>query len=160
MGVVLQINRASESYLNNLGASNSPEMRAAAQIYKKSLRKVLGIKGNGKPSKPGEPPRKQTGELQRSVKDGPVGDKRRVAVTDFTASLMEGGVDTKTAGDKPLSRASRQAKSRRDARRAKTQKHVEIEPRPFMEQALNDAVNDMADVMVTAMQQRAPSSTL
>lgn len=160
MGVFLQINRASEAYLNNLGASNSPEMRAAAQAYKKKIRKVLGIKGNGKPSKPGEPPRKQSGRLQQSVKDGPVGDKRRVAVTDFTASLMQDGVDTVSKVDKPMSKPARRAKNRRDARRAKTQKKVEIERRPFMEQAFNEAQTDMGDVMVAAMQQRAPSTTL
>jgi hypothetical protein len=70
---LLTMNRALMDTLGNLGRASSPELVAAAKVLKTELKKTLGLKGKGTPSKPGEPPAKQTGGLQKSVRSGVVG---------------------------------------------------------------------------------------
>ena len=122
--------------LKALGQANSIEMREAAKIMKRSFRTVLGQRGGGRPSAPGEAPRKQTGALARSVRDGVVGDVRRVAVTEYTAPILEGGINSAL----PL----RSGKARR-RKAGKARRVLVIAARPFRQRAIDAVANEMAD---------------
>lgn len=171
---ILTMNRALMQTLGSLGRVSSPELLAAAKVLKKELKKTLGLKGKGKPSKPGEPPAKQTGKLQQSVLSGAVGAAQRVAVTKFTASLLEFGVDTHADKTTPRSRrnlfsgksrqvlaASAKAFSRKVARRSRGRSakvsHQVLDPRPFMQRSLAAAAPQMVDVVVSTISRRLPA---
>lgn len=154
--------------LARIGGANSPALKAAARALAKSVRRVLSVKGGarvasslkskrlraigGTPSAPGEPPRKQTGRLAKSVKEGPVGTGRRVGVLAFTGPLLEAGVHaTKGAASARSSigrllRSGRRGKSRK-ARAAS--RSLAIAARPFMQRAIDLAQPEMVDVLVT-----------
>ena len=160
---LLRINRTSEAYLRGLGKSTSPEMRAAAQVLKKKIQKQFGPKTR-EVSRPGQPPKTKSGELKRSVKDGPIGDVRRVAVLSFTASILATGYDakiTRKAGRRQRNRQTGQLEGKRNARALLAQAEARrLEARPFMDPALAEAEGPMGDVLVSAMQSRMPSTTL
>ena len=170
---VLTVNRALIRTLKDLGRVSSPEMIGAAKVLRTEIKRTLGIKGKGKPSNPGEPPAKQTGALQKSVKSGAVGAAQRVAVLDFTAPLLEFGVDTRADGfasrsrrdlftgeSKTLGRESLLAFSRKLVRRqrgAKKTRHQKLEARPFMQRSLAAAAPQMVDVTVSTISRRLPA---
>lgn len=175
MGLVTTVNRGLIRELSKLGGVASPEMLAAARVLKRSLRKTLGMKGNGKPSAPGEPPRKQSGKTQKSVISGAVGAAQRVAVTRFTAPLLEFGVDTAidARAGKVRSRrdlftgqarevlkqsAERQRRRQRAQLRGQKAYKLKIDPRPFMQKALAAARDQMVDVTVSEIRRRLPSA--
>jgi len=167
--VVKQVNRQLEAQLATLGAANSPEMKAAARALAKGIRRALGPKSK-EVSKPGEPPKGKSGELAKSVKEGQVGTGRRVAVTKFTASLLQFGVNTHQDGQTPRSRRdlfsgavrqvfkqSEQAFTRRARQRSRNdprRKAMVLEPRPFMEKGLENAAAEMTEVAVSAIRRR------
>jgi hypothetical protein len=172
--VLLTVNKRLERELREMGGSTKPEMVEAAALVKRGLRKVLGVKGKGKPSEPGEPPHTQSGRLRKSIVSGAVGAAQRVGLTAFTAPILEFGLDTKADGATPRSRknlfsgaaksvkkASQQALARRQERRnaggSKKVRHETIAARPFMQQALNDVGLDrLVDVQVNAIRRRLP----
>lgn len=172
--VLLKVNQRLNRELAEMGGARKPEMVETATLVKRSLRKVLGVKGHGKPAPPGQPPRQQKGNLRKSIVSGVVGAGQRVGLTSFVAPLQEFGVDTKADGAAPRSRknlftgatrevkkASAQAAARRQARRnaggsAKV-RHEQIDARPFMQQALDDAGLDrIVDIQVNAIRRRLP----
>lgn len=175
MGVVSTVNRRLLRELGTLGGVASPEMLAAAKALKRSLRKTLGVKGHGKPSAPGEPPRKQSGKTQKSVISGAVGTAQRVAVTRFTGPLQEFGVDTAvdaragkvrsrrnlfTGQEREVLQESAERQRRRQRAQLRGQKayKLKIEPRPFMQKALAAARDAMVDVTVSEIRRRLPSA--
>jgi hypothetical protein len=127
--VLLTVNRRLERELSEMGGARKPEMVETATAVKRSLRKVLGVKGNGKPSKPGEPPRKQSGGLQKSVVSGVVGAAQRVGLTKFTAPIQEFGLDTKADGATPRSRKSLFGGAAREVKKASAQAHARRQER-------------------------------
>lgn len=172
--VLLSVNRRLERELAEMGGARKPEMVETAALVKQALRKRLGVKGRGKPSNPGESPRQQSGGLRKSIVSGVVGAAQRVGLTKFTAPLLEFGVDTRADGAAPRSRkdlfsgaarevktSSKRAAARRQERRnaggsAKV-RHEKIEPRPFMQQTLEDVGLDrLVDVQVNAIRRRLP----
>jgi hypothetical protein len=170
---ILTINTRLVRELSNLGGARTPEMTGAAKVLKKSLKKVLGIKGNGKPSKPGEPPRKQSGELEKSVVSGVVGAGQRVGLTSFVAPLLEFGVDTRADGVAPRSnrdlftREQREISlpnvqklarkfHRRKAGNTKKVRHQKLDARPFVDKAIEAAEQKIVDVQVSAIRRRLP----
>lgn len=76
----------------------------AGRLMAEEVRRRLGVEGSGVPSAPGEPPRKQTGELQRSVSYRVDRAARKVYVTvDHPAALyLEYG--TRTMAPRPYLR--------------------------------------------------------
>ncbi|HNB58679.1 MAG TPA: hypothetical protein PK308_00100 [Phycisphaerales bacterium] len=186
--VLLKVNQRLNRELAEMGGARKPEMVETATLVKRSLRKVLGVKGHGKPAPPGQPPRQQKGNLRKSIVSGVVGAGQRVGLTSFVAPLQEFGVDTKADGAAPRSRknlftgatrevkkASAQAAARRNERRNQVARrksgrgagnivgdtskvrHEQIDARPFMQQALDDAGLDrIVDVQVNAIRRRLP----
>jgi len=140
--------------LTSLGGAKDPAMVGASVALAKAWRKVLSVRGGAKvtpnpsgkypeqrasggiPSKPGEPPRRQTGALRRSVSQGPVGTGRRVALVRFTALILEEGADTR----KPA------PSGRRRAKRVKTGLGYRITPRPSAQRAFDMAKDEMVKV--------------
>ncbi len=189
MGLVATVNRGLIRQLERVGIVSSPELLAAARVLKRKIRKTLGAEGDafqgplrpGKtvhrraPSRPGEPPAKQTGGLQKSVISGAVGTAQRVAVTKFTAPLLEFGVDTEvdarrgtvrsrrdlfTGAAREVLKESAKRQQRRQRARTRSQKahRLTIEPRPFMQRSLAAARDEMVDVTVSEIRRRLPSA--
>lgn len=141
-GATVQVNRRLERTLNELGGVRSPEMRAAGNTLAKSIRKTLSKQGGGKPSAPGQPPRRQTGALAKSVKAAPLGDVIRVAVLRFTAPFMEEGVQA-------VKGETRRSRGRRNRSRVtKKKRSLTIAARPFMARALEAVKGQLLDVFV------------
>jgi hypothetical protein len=140
LGDLRGVNRRAALLLTRVSGANSEPVRRAAGELAKAIRKTLSQGGGGRPSAPGQPPRRQSGRLMRSVRHGAVGAGRRVAATRFTAPLLEAGVDTNAPP-----RAGRRRRRGGQARR-----RVRIAPRPFMARALDLARNKMIDVAVDA----------
>lgn len=173
--VTVQTNRKIQQVLGSLGGVSSPEMLGAARALRREIKKTLGINGKGDPAPPGQPPAKQSGTLQKSVKSGAVGAAQRVAATQFTAPLLEFGVNTRADGAAPRSRRdlftrerksilreSLKAFSRKLRRRQKggstKVRHQVLEPRPFMERSLAAARDEMVAVAVSEIRRRTPGS--
>ena len=133
-GITNTLNRE----LRAIGGADSAEMKGAAKLLKASFRRVLNVRGRGRPSAPGEAPRRQSGQLARSVTDGVVGDARRVAVAWFTAPILEGGIYSTL----PL----RSGKSRR-RKGGKATRALAIAARPFRQRAIDAVKDHMADVI-------------
>lgn len=156
-GATIQVNRGVERALNELGGVRSPEMRKAGNTLARSIRKTLSVAGSGlavtlktrheslaqNPSKPGEPPRRQTGQLAKSVKAAPSGDAIKVGPLAFTALFLEEGVKA-VKGDR---RTSRGRRTRR--RTTKKRRTLTIAARPFMARSLAAVRDKMVDVFVT-----------
>lgn len=130
------LNGALRGALSDLGGAKSPEMMAMGRILRKSVARTLSVRGGGKPSAPGEAPRKQTGALARSVKMGVVGTGIRIGALRFTADFLESGVSA-TLGERKQSR--RRGRSRGSM--SKKKRNLRIAPRPYLQKAL-DAVQD------------------
>lgn len=114
-----------------VGGANSINVDRASQALVKGIRQVLGERGA---SVPGQPPRKRSGRLQRSVARGVVTGSMRVGPKLFTAPLQELG-------------AIIPAKKGKKAR--------VIEPRPFMAAGLEVAKPEMTGVTVSELQRKA-----
>lgn len=135
MSVLTTFHRGVEAQLRSVGAVDSPELIKAATVLTRQIRRVLSVSGSGSPSAPGQAPRKQSGKLAKSVRQGVVGDHRRVAVTRFTAPILEAGVNSSKS------------------RRGKTRRLV-IAARPFMQRGLAAAQSEMTAVLVKTAQDR------
>lgn len=150
-GATVQVNRKLERTLNELGGVRSPEMRAAGNTLAKSIRKTLSTRGGGQPSAPGQPPRRQTGALAKSVKAAPLGDVIRVAVLRFTAAFLEEGVSA-VKGDLRTSRGRRSNRGKLTphsrARTTRKKRNLVILARPFMARALAAVRGQLLDVFV------------
>lgn len=76
-----------------------PALHVAGRVIVADVKKTLGVEGYGVPSKPGQPPHKQTGELQASVSYEV--DKKAMAVKVFVdhpaAFYLEFGTRTMAA---------------------------------------------------------------
>ncbi|HRZ09127.1 MAG TPA: hypothetical protein P5319_04470 [Gemmatimonadales bacterium] len=141
-GATVQVNRKLERTLNELGGVRSPEMRAAGNTLAKSIRKTLSTRAGGQPSAPGQPPRRQTGALAKSVKAAPLGDVVRVGPLRFTASFMEEGVQA-------VKGETRRSRGRRNRSRVtKKKRSLTIAPRPFMARALEAVKGQLLEVFV------------
>lgn len=171
--VLLQVNRRLERELKEVGGANKPEMIAGAKVMKQAFRKVLGVKGTPKtPSKPGQPPKRQKGDLYKSVVSGAVGTAQRIGLTDHAATLMEFGVDTRADSVAPRSRKGLFSKAAREVKResrmahyrkvvqrekgSKKAKHTKIEARPFTDKAIALAEQKMVDQAVSSIRRRLP----
>ena len=125
------------------GAASAVAQAAAGNTLAKSIRKTLSKQGGGKPSAPGQPPRRQTGALAKSVKAAPLGDVIRVAVLRFTAPFMEEGVQA-------VKGETRRSRGRRNRSRVTTkQRTLAIAARPFMARALEAVKNKLVEVFVS-----------
>lgn len=132
--------------LQELSGARSPGLLKAAQVLRKGWRRVLSVAGAGKPSAPGDSPRKQSGRLARSVKQGLTETGRKVAVTWFTAPILEGGADTALP-----TRPSRRGRRRRQGRYADGRKVLRIAPRPSASKALAASRAEMDQAMATGI---------
>jgi len=160
---VKAVNQDIARRLARLGGANSPVLKGASRALAKTVRRGLPVKGGagiatslksrrlraigGTPSAPGEPPRRQTGQLAKSIKEGPVGTGRRVGVLRFTGAMLEEGVNATLGGTSARATRGRRGRPRK-ARAAK--RSLTIAPRPFMQRAIDRARPEMVDVMVTA----------
>lgn len=118
--------------------AKGPEVIESSKALVKGLRRVLSVRGRGRPSAPGRPPHRQTGRLARSVNHGLRGGERVVAITDFKGLFQEEGVETRAT----LS-SGRRRRQGRVARRA-----VRIPPRPFMQAGFEAARDEMTNTTV------------
>jgi len=139
LGDLRGVNRTAGKLLAQVSGAKSEPVSRAAGILAREIRKTLNQSGGGRPSAPGQPPRRQRGRLARSVRHGVVGAGRRVAATWFTAALLEEGVNT-----------SRPTRSGRRRRGGQARRQVRIAPRPFMARSLARAQAQMVDVAVRA----------
>lgn len=138
------LNRRVEQSLRIHGGAYDEGLKASSVILAKSIRKILGVRGGGAPSRPGEAPRKQRGILAKSVSQGAAGAGRIVAVQRFTAAMLEQGVNTSL----PV-RSGRKGRPGGKAKRT-----LAIAARPFMATALRAVEGEMA----RAMTQKTSSS--
>jgi hypothetical protein len=76
-----------------ISGANSEPVKQAATVLQKNWRRLLNVRGGGKPSAPGTPPRRQSGRLWKSVRQGVVEGVRRVGSGDFRSWMTEFGVD-------------------------------------------------------------------
>jgi hypothetical protein len=173
--VGLIINKQLEDMLHSLGKANSPELIDAARALRGGIRKAIRPKSK-QVSAPGETPIGKSGGLEKSVISGAVGTGQRVAVTKFTAPLLQFGVDTHADRSVPRSRRdlftglgrevkalSERAFVRKAERRglgSRKTRQQKLDPRPFMEKGLANAGEAMQDVFVSAVQRRTPHSSL
>lgn len=192
--VVLEVNRRLMRELATVGRASSPELVSVSRVLARSIRKTLGGAGDAfqgpllasgrslgrAPSRPGQPPAKQSGQLQKSVKRGVVGAAQRVAVMEFYAPFLEFGINTEAdaATGRVRTRrdlftrealdvlvASRQRQERRQRarnrgrdRKGRPAHRLVIAPRPFMERALGAVRDRMVDVTVSEIRRRLPSA--
>lgn len=92
------------------GARN-PAVQAAARVLRDKIREQLDQR-SPEPSAPGESPRRVTGRLRRSVRDGIVNGVQRVGTDDFRAPILEFGArhdDGKVLEPRPFMRPGKQA---------------------------------------------------
>lgn len=144
MSAVLKINRALDKELRSLGGVNSKEMIEARKAVARSWRRVLGSRGGGRPSSPGEAPRRQTGSLARSVRSGVVRDQGRVVVQWFTGALLEEGVNTSL----PI----RSGPRRRRGNKARRQ--MVIAARPSAQRAVDLVKDQLGGIVATVAGER------
>ena len=111
-----------------LTGANSEPVRKSAFVLLKNWRKLLDVPGHGQPAPPGQPPRRQTRKLRRSLGTAVVDGIRRVGSSLFTARLTEYGYTTKDG--------------------------QMVAPRPHGRVALQLAEKDMVDVQVSEMQRK------
>lgn len=163
-GAAVQVNHGLERALNDLGGVRSPELRKAGNTLARSIRQTLSVSGGGAvasrlstrrtyvaggtPSAPGQPPRRQSGQLAKSVKAAPSGASIKVGPLAFTALFMEEGVQA-TKGERKL-RAGRRGQRRAGAKK----RTLAIAPRPFMAAALARVQGKLADLFVTEGRKR------
>jgi hypothetical protein len=76
-----------------ISGANSEPVKQAATVLQKNWRRILNVRGGGKPSSPGTPPRRQSGRLWKSIRQAVVDGVRRVGSGDFVAWMDEFGVD-------------------------------------------------------------------
>jgi hypothetical protein len=143
--------RATKRLLADVGGANTPEMRAAARVLAKSIRKQLSKKGTRKDrSKPGEAPRRQSGKAVKSIGVEVVGGVTRVGTGRFTLRILQDGATHATRGAE-VDRAGK----RRHKRKTLKRPSVTIEPRPFMEKALAEALPQMEGDFVGELQKKS-----
>ncbi|MGE0554345.1 MAG: hypothetical protein AB7R55_13035 [Gemmatimonadales bacterium] len=124
-----------------LGDADSAPVKAAAGALARGLRRVLRSSRGGAPSRPGQVPKLQTGALAKSVRQGvDSGGYRRVAVTRYTAPILEAGVDT--------SLPPRSGKARR-RKAGQARRKLRIAARPFFRRGIDLAMPEMVDVFVS-----------
>lgn len=145
LGDLRQANRGLRDHLATVGGAKSPEMIGEAIVLRNAWRKVLSVKGAGRPSSPGEAPRRQKGVLARSVAQGIVGTGRRVGLTRFTATILEEGADTR----RPTASGRRRSKARQG---------YQIRPRPSAARALEIARPDMGTTFAERSAARMPAA--
>lgn len=148
-------------FFADLAGANGPATTAAARVLMRAIRRKLSVRAavtrrtfggeqsRTEASSPGEPPRRRTGRLIKSVGTEVVGGVRRVGLARFVARLLEEGVDTTVT----VTPSGRVFNARR--RKAKTaRRRLQIAPRPFMQAALDSALPRMGDEAVTSLQAR------
>lgn len=113
-----------------VSGARSAEIRRAAVVFRRSIKTVLSARRGGPPSRPGEVPKYQRGSLAKSAFQGLVETGRRVGASWFTAPLFEEGVNTMAR------------------RRSGHLYRLVIQPRPFMNRALQLARPTMLYVVV------------
>jgi hypothetical protein len=142
--------RELKKILADVGGANTPEMKAAARQLAKSIRKQISKKGTRRDrSQPGEPPRRQSGKAYKSIGTEVVGGVMRVGTGRFTLRILQDGVTHATRGA-----AVDRAGKRRHKRQALKRASVTIEPRPFMERALAEALPQMEGDFVGELQKK------
>lgn len=142
--------RELKKILADVGGANTPEMRAAARQLAKSIRKQISKKGTRRDrSQPGEPPRRQSGKAYKSIGTEVVGGVMRVGTGRFTLRILQDGATHATRGA-----AVDRAGKRRHKRQALKRPSVTIEPRPFMERALAEALPQMEGDFVGELQKK------
>lgn len=146
--------RELKKILADVGGANTPEMRAAGRVLVKSIKKQLGKKGTRRDrSKPGEPPRRQSGRAWKSIGTEVVGGVLRVGTGRFTLRILQDGATHATRGA-----AVDKAGKRRHKRQTLKRASVTIAPRPFMEQALEEALPQMEGDFVGELQKKTRTS--
>jgi hypothetical protein len=143
--------REVKKLLADVGGANTPEMRAAARQLAKSIRKQLSKRGSRTDrSKPGEPPRRESGKAVKSIGIEVVGGVVRVGTGRFTLRILQDGAQHAPRGAE-VDRAGK----RRHKRKTLKRPSVTIAPRPFMEKALADALPQMEGDFVGELQKRS-----
>ncbi len=150
--------RGLKKEMADVGGANTPEMKAAGRVLRAAIKKQLakqgiryagplrpGAKPKTIPSAPGEPPRRVTGRLWKSVGTEVVGGVLRVGESWFTSRLLEGGVDAAL----PL----RSGKVRRRVG-GLARRRIKIAPRPFMERAYEQAAPKMEGDFVLELRRK------
>jgi hypothetical protein len=142
-------------FFADLAGADDPGTKAAARVLMREIRKQLskratpGADGKLTASNPGEAPRRRTGRLYKSVGQEVVGGIRRVGPASFKGRLLHEGVNT-TVDVTPSGRSF----DKRRRKSGKPRRTLIIEPRPFMDAALQQALPKMEGETVTALQAR------
>jgi hypothetical protein len=163
------------------GGADDEGVVNAAKVLVRSIKKVLSKKATGVrhttvasggfrkttkkktsyglPSSPGEPPRRQSGALYRSIGTAVVAGVRRVGSGDFTAPILNDGaiIDeqiARAAGAEKFIPTGGARKGKLTSKRArKGHRRLKIEKRPFMEPGLALAkANGMTDAILSGLQ--------
>ncbi len=141
-GSLAGLRRDHDRFLVEVSNAKDEAIKEDATILARSIRKTLSVSGGpkgirpgkakhafgGTPSAPGQPPHKQSGQLQKSVKQGIVGAGRIVAVMRYTGLWLEEGIN---------------AQAQRAGKRGGKRYTLRIAKRPFMERSLAAVQDEM-----------------
>jgi hypothetical protein len=90
------VNKSIERMTREISGADSEPVKKAASLLLRNWRRLLNVQGGGKAAAPGQPPRRQSGVLWKSMKQAVVDGVRRVGSGNFRSWMTEFGV-----GDKP-----------------------------------------------------------
>jgi HK97 gp10 family phage protein len=82
-----------ERVTRDISGADSDAVKAAATVLLKEVKRLIGTKGGGKPSAPGQPPARQSGRYFKSWRQAVVQGARRVGTADFRSWMQEYGTD-------------------------------------------------------------------
>ena len=136
----------------DIGGANSPELQSAGRVLAAAIRTELDVPGTKAfHSRPGQPPLRQRGTLEKSIGQQVFGGVLRVGSSDFVSRLQQFGVEASST----RARIGRYAALRaRHAIKRNERRGLHIAPRPFMERAAELALPRMGDEFVLTLQHR------
>lgn len=161
--------------ITQFGGADDPATKRAAGVLARNMRRLLNVKAlvtrrtfggeqqRNEGSQPGEPPRRRSGKLARSVGQEVVGGVRRVGPARFVGRLLEEGVDStanvtqsgRLVGSLRKSRKSGAIGRQRRRKGGVANRIIRIARRPFMDKALAAALPNMEGEAVSELQSRS-----
>jgi hypothetical protein len=87
------VTRDVERATREISGADSEPVKAAATVLLKEVKRLIGNRGGGQPSQPGQPPARQSGRYFKSWRQAVVQGVRRVGTSDFRSWMQEYGTD-------------------------------------------------------------------
>lgn len=123
--------RKLHDFAATIGEASSPTVQEVSKALVKGLKKAVSERGK---SVPGQPPKKRSGALARSMGREVVAGQMRVGTGHFTAPWLQFGLVSQPRIEG-----------------GKVQPAHVIEPRPFMERGVDLAAIDMREAAISTL---------